>query len=251
MLFHAPSFSIGLVLGAAVVLVTGYLPELLAPPPPPAAPGTPAPAAGQAPANQVTFEFDSILRSAPAPVVAVPPDAQAAAGATLAAPLNGSADGVSPAAPDGEMESATPGVLDAGMPATSTLAMNEGPGVPGAMPPGGSAPASTAGPATSPPAADAPATPPSAAVPSAASVTPAAPQSAYMLQAASFRSRTDADRLRAELLLLDLPATTGEVNVGNSIWYRVTIGPFADAATADIARERLRERNLTAIPYRR
>lgn len=73
----------------------------------------------------------------------------------------------------------------------------------------------------------------------------------YMLQAASFRSRSDADRLRAELLLLDLPATTGEVTVGNSVWYRVTVGPFPDQAASDFARERLRERNLTAIPFRR
>ena len=73
----------------------------------------------------------------------------------------------------------------------------------------------------------------------------------YMLQAASFRTRSDADRLRAELLLLDLPATTGEVTVGNSVWYRVTEGPFPDQAASDFARERLRERNLTAIPFRR
>ena len=238
MLFHAPSFSIGLVLGAAVVLVTGYLPELLAPPVPPAAPGASAPAAGQTPANQVTFEFDSILRSAPAPLVAVPPDAQSVAGATLPATPGAPPNAMTPAAPEGEIESATPGVLDGAAPATSALAMYTHPGAPGS-------PASTA-----PPAGDVSATSAYAANPSPAIAPSAAPQSTYMLQAASFRSRTDADRLRAELLLLDLPATTGEVNVGNSIWYRVTIGPFADQTTADLARARLRERNLTAILYR-
>jgi cell division protein FtsN len=251
MLFHAPSFSIGLVLGAAVVLVTGYLPELLAPPPPPAAPGTAVPATGQAPANQVTFEFDSILRSAPAPVVAIPPDAQAAAGATPRSAPDATADAQVPATADGEPESATPGVLDGATPRTDALAMNTGAVAPSSAPGAGAHVPSTTTPPPGVPVADASAEAPYTPVPSTATAPPAAPQSAYMLQAASFRSRTDADRLRAELLLLDLPATTGEVNVGNSVWYRVTIGPFADPQTADVARERLRERNLTAIPYRR
>ena len=73
----------------------------------------------------------------------------------------------------------------------------------------------------------------------------------YILQAASFRSRTDADRLRAELLLLDLPAATGEVQLGDSTWYRVTVGPFQDQGSTEAALTRLRERNLAAIVVRR
>ncbi|MFM8354242.1 MAG: SPOR domain-containing protein, partial [Gammaproteobacteria bacterium] len=71
-----------------------------------------------------------------------------------------------------------------------------------------------------------------------------------LLQAASFPERSAAERLRAELILLDLPASTGEIQVGGKAWYRVTVGPFADVATAEAARERLRERNLTAIDVR-
>jgi cell division protein FtsN len=86
--------------------------------------------------------------------------------------------------------------------------------------------------------------------PPVADVEPA-PQTGGMLQAASFPNRSDAERLRAELLLLDLPADTSEFTVSGRSWYRVTVGPFADPAAADQARERLRARNLTAIPFNR
>lgn len=48
----------------------------------------------------------------------------------------------------------------------------------------------------------------------------------YLLQAGSFRQREDADRRRAELLLLGLEPRVEEADSDNGRWYRVYLGPF-------------------------
>lgn len=48
----------------------------------------------------------------------------------------------------------------------------------------------------------------------------------YLLQAGSFRQRDDADRRRAELLLLGLDPKVEESNGDNGRWHRVFLGPF-------------------------
>lgn len=74
-----------------------------------------------------------------------------------------------------------------------------------------------------------------------------APSEQIMLQAASFRSRDDAERLRAALLLMDLPAATREINLDNGAWYRVTVGPFDSPVKAQRALTRLRENDIAAL----
>jgi cell division protein FtsN len=229
------------------VLITGYLPELLAPPveAPPQVAGS-KPGTEQAPSQQLRFEFDRILRTTAAPVVVDPANP-----AVATDPL---ADGAlpSPGGLVGEPESATPGLVDgaaaAAPPAAPQIATTGIVTV--AVPPAETGVAATSPVAAIPPSeSEAEADQP----PVTASEPPptAQPRGGYMLQAASFRSRAEADRLRAQLLLSDLPASIGEVSVDNSVWYRVTVGPFPDEAATDVARERLRERNLTAIPFRR
>ena len=57
--------------------------------------------------------------------------------------------------------------------------------------------------------------------------TPAATTTeAVFLQAGSFQSAGDADRRRAEVLMLGLNASTQTANIKGSTWYRVHIGPF-------------------------
>lgn len=68
----------------------------------------------------------------------------------------------------------------------------------------------------------------------------------YEIQAASFRDNVDADQLRAELLLENLPARVVAA-AGDSRWYRVRVGPFERRVEADRAMTRLRERGLDAI----
>jgi cell division protein FtsN len=152
-LFHAPSFSAGVVMGAVVVLGAAYLPEVMNRDGP-----MTAPTAGNAPATrpELTFEFDDLLRNS-----RITADPQAYAS---------------------EPETKSGGVAEE-----------------------------------------------------------------ILLQAASFRSRDDAERLRAALLLMDLPAATSAINLNNGAWYRVTVGPFDSRVKAERALTRLREKDIAAI----
>lgn len=50
----------------------------------------------------------------------------------------------------------------------------------------------------------------------------------YILQAGSFREMKDADRLRAQLILLNLEAKVETVKVSSGeTWHRVVVGPYA------------------------
>ncbi|MFW5926887.1 MAG: SPOR domain-containing protein [Wenzhouxiangella sp.] len=72
-------------------------------------------------------------------------------------------------------------------------------------------------------------------------------QGPYMLQVGSFRSREDAERLRAEITLLGLDSSIEEVTVNRSTWHRVRVGPFEGAREADGARRRLQENGHEAM----
>lgn len=58
----------------------------------------------------------------------------------------------------------------------------------------------------------------------------------YLLQAGSFRQRDDADRRRAELLLLGLEPSVEETSGDNGRWFRVFVGPFDSHAKMARAR---------------
>jgi cell division septation protein DedD len=58
----------------------------------------------------------------------------------------------------------------------------------------------------------------------------------YLLQAGSFRQREDADRRRAELLLLGLDPRIEETSGDNGRWHRVYLGPFDSQAKMAKAR---------------
>lgn len=62
----------------------------------------------------------------------------------------------------------------------------------------------------------------------------------YLLQAGSFRQREDADRRRAELLLLGLEPRVEQSSGDNGQWFRVFLGPF------DSHSKMARARSLTA-----
>ncbi len=71
--------------------------------------------------------------------------------------------------------------------------------------------------------------------------------STYSVQAASFRDRDDAEKLRASLLLQGLPAKTSYSEVDGRRWYRVAVGPSINRVHADRAITRLREQNPSPI----
>lgn len=70
--------------------------------------------------------------------------------------------------------------------------------------------------------------------------TSAASAEKYLLQAGSFRQREDADRRRAELLLLGLEPRVEEATGDNGRWYRVYLGPY------DSRSKMAKARSLTA-----
>lgn len=69
----------------------------------------------------------------------------------------------------------------------------------------------------------------------------------FHIQAASFRDQGEAERLRARLLLEDLPAYMARVELRSGAWYRVTLGPIESRSEANRIMSRLRNLNLSAI----
>ena len=74
----------------------------------------------------------------------------------------------------------------------------------------------------------------------------------YLLQVASFKSMKDAERLRAELILLNLPAVTEVANVRNGeTWHRVIVGPYISHSKLASARSTLISNKLEALVLKR
>ncbi|QEW07948.1 SPOR domain-containing protein [Nitrincola iocasae] len=74
-------------------------------------------------------------------------------------------------------------------------------------------------------------------------------QSRYLLQTGSFRAETDAERMRAELLLSGLPNVhTSRVEGDNGIWYRVRTGPFNTRTELNRARNQLANLGISPLP---
>ena len=74
---------------------------------------------------------------------------------------------------------------------------------------------------------------------------------AYLLQAGSFRQREDADRRRAELLLLGLEPKVEETNGDNGQWFRVYVGPFANRSAMAKARSLTAAQNIDTLVLKR
>jgi len=73
----------------------------------------------------------------------------------------------------------------------------------------------------------------------------------YLLQAGSFRQRDDADRRRAELLLLGLEPKVEETNGDNGRWYRVYVGPFDSRSKMAKARSLTANQNIDTLLLKR
>jgi cell division protein FtsN len=73
----------------------------------------------------------------------------------------------------------------------------------------------------------------------------------YLLQSGSFRSRAQADQLKAKLALLGLQSDIQTVTINNTeTWHRVRVGPYTDLNELNTARARLKENQLEAILLR-
>lgn len=74
----------------------------------------------------------------------------------------------------------------------------------------------------------------------------------YYLQVASFQHFGDADRLRAQLALVNMESQVQRVTVdgsanNNQTWYRVRLGPYKSAREANKVRNQLREQSLNPV----
>jgi cell division protein FtsN len=72
----------------------------------------------------------------------------------------------------------------------------------------------------------------------------------YVLQAGSYRSQADAERVRAQLAIQGVTATVQRVAVDADVWHRVRIGPSSDLTEVNRLREKLRSADLDAIVIR-
>ncbi len=68
----------------------------------------------------------------------------------------------------------------------------------------------------------------------------------YALQTDAFRTLADADRRRAELLLMGFNARIQQTQAKGTIWYRVLVGPFADRNALSKTQGLLAQNNISA-----
>lgn len=74
-----------------------------------------------------------------------------------------------------------------------------------------------------------------------------------LLQAGSFRKLEDAERLRAQLILLNLPnvVTDKTTSSSGSVWYRVRVGPFDNRSMLNKAEDILAQNNIVSLRINR
>lgn len=73
----------------------------------------------------------------------------------------------------------------------------------------------------------------------------------YMIQAASFRSNKDADRMRADLILSGMDTSIRKtIGENGQPWYRVVIGPFVSRSKMNRAKDRLANKDIQAYSYK-
>jgi cell division protein FtsN len=92
--------------------------------------------------------------------------------------------------------------------------------------------------------------PPTTPVPPPAGDATPATGAALFLQAGSFRSETDAEQLKARLALTGERASVVPVTVNGVAWFRVRVGPYADAVALDNAKRQLAANGIDAIALR-
>lgn len=69
----------------------------------------------------------------------------------------------------------------------------------------------------------------------------------YVIQAGSFRSRQDAEKVKAQLALMGIQANIETAKNGTTIWNRVKIGPLSKMTKVDAIRSRLHSHGIDAV----
>ncbi|MDD5274804.1 MAG: SPOR domain-containing protein [Methylovulum sp.] len=74
-----------------------------------------------------------------------------------------------------------------------------------------------------------------------------AKESHYVMQAGSFKSLREADQLRAKLALMGIESKVEKAKIGDTVGYRVKLGPYTQVGSVDLVRNRLRKNGIDAI----
>lgn len=69
----------------------------------------------------------------------------------------------------------------------------------------------------------------------------------YTLQVASVKDDKDADRLRAQLLLLGFDASISKATKNLTLWHRINVGPFKSEKKALAEQKRLHEHHINSL----
>ena len=69
----------------------------------------------------------------------------------------------------------------------------------------------------------------------------------YLLQAGSFKSNDDAERLKASLALLGVQSSIQNVTINQDSWHRVRIGPFSNPVLLRETLNTLKQNNIHAM----
>ncbi|MEW6037289.1 MAG: SPOR domain-containing protein [Pseudomonadota bacterium] len=73
------------------------------------------------------------------------------------------------------------------------------------------------------------------------------PGGGYIVQAGSYRSRADAEKMRADLIRLKVKARLESVKIENVEWFRVKVGPYDSLADADRLRSFLKKNGIDSV----
>ncbi|MGB8693113.1 MAG: SPOR domain-containing protein [Steroidobacteraceae bacterium] len=72
----------------------------------------------------------------------------------------------------------------------------------------------------------------------------------YFLQAGSYRSETEAERVRAQLARQDINASVQRVQLDADVWFRTRVGPIKDLAQLNRLRQQLRAADIDSLVIR-
>jgi cell division protein FtsN len=77
--------------------------------------------------------------------------------------------------------------------------------------------------------------------------TPTKSNASYMMQAGSFKNAVDAEKMRANLEAMGIEARVEKGKVGETIYHRIKLGPYAQMTSVSAIRARLKQSGIDVI----
>jgi cell division protein FtsN len=77
--------------------------------------------------------------------------------------------------------------------------------------------------------------------------TPAKSNASYMMQAGSFKNSVDAEKMRANIEAMGIEARVEKGKVGETIYHRIKLGPYAQMTSVSTIRARLKQSGIDVI----